>query len=415
MKIALVSVGTRGDIEPFLAIGELLKDNGHDVLCAFPEQFRDLATKSGLAFESLGKKFIELIESDDGIAAMGSSTGWKKFISTVRLAMHQKDASKEVVFNQQKIIDEFDPDRILYNGKAVYPILWHLKTKKKIILISPIPYIHYVKGHTHIVFNSNYGEFLNKLTFAFAQLGMIMTIKINKKWLKIKERIKRKDIKNILQKGQAIYTISPSLFKRPEYWPENLKVLGFHQKKRKTSWAPSSELIDFVEKYDKIIFVTFGSMINSAPLKNSNIIVEILKRHTIPAIINTASGGLIQTNENTVEHIKFVSQIPYDWMFPKVYGVIHHGGSGTTHLALKYGCASMIIPHIIDQFAWNKILDELGVGPRGVRISKLSAKRLEPKILELLHNPKFKERAEEVQAQMAKEHFKDELMKEIIK
>ena len=75
----------------------------------------------------------------------------------------------------------------------------------------------------------------------------------------------------------------------------------------------------------------------------------------------------------------------------------------------------MIIPHIIDQFAWNSLLAELGVGPLGIKINKLSTKRLEPKILELLNNPKYKEMAEEVKAQMAKENFKDELLKEIVR
>lgn len=415
MKIVLVSVGTLGDMEPFVAIGELLNENGHDVLCAFPEQFRKLATQSDLAFESLGNKFIELLESDDGKAAMGGASGWKKFIGTLRLAMNQKEANQEVIFNQRKIIDSFNPDSILYNGKAVYPIMWHFKTKRKIIFISPLPYMHYVKGHTHIAFNSNYGELFNKWTFSLAHFGMITTINMSKKWLKIKDRIKRSEIKNILQDGQSIYTISPSLFKRPEYWSDNLKVMGFHQKKQNTSWVPSGNLTNFLEKYDKILFVTFGSMVNSTPTKNSNIILDILKHHNITTIINLASGGLIQTDENTPEHILFVSQIPYDWIFPKVYGVIHHGGSGTTHMALKYGCASMIIPHIIDQFAWNNILADIGVGPLGVKINKLSTKILEPRIFDLFNNSNYKQKAEKVKTQMAKENFKDELLKEIIK
>ncbi|HCC70109.1 MAG TPA: hypothetical protein DEQ09_03020 [Bacteroidales bacterium] len=50
------------------------------------------------------------------------------------------------------------PDRIIYNGKAVYPILWKLRTKGKTVFFSPLPYMHYVKGHTHVAFNSNFGD-----------------------------------------------------------------------------------------------------------------------------------------------------------------------------------------------------------------------------------------------------------------
>jgi len=79
------------------------------------------------------------------------------------------------------------------------------------------------------------------------------------------------------------------------------------------------------------------------------------------------------------EQIHFISQIPYEWIFPKVYGVIHHGGSGTTHLGLKYGCVTMVIPYIIDQFVWNEIIDKIGAGPKGIKIGKITEKILSRK------------------------------------
>lgn len=415
MKITLISIGTQGDIEPFLALGQILKAEGHEILCAFPEQFEQLATQANLEFKSLGKKFIELLESEDGKAAMGGASGWRKLIGTIRLAMNQSEANKEIVFNQEKIIKDFNPDRILYNGKATYPIFWHLKTRRKIIFISPLPYMHYMKGHTHVAFNSNFGELLNKLTFSLTEFGIITTINTSKKWLNIKDKFKRSEIKSILREGTSIYTISPSLFKRPEYWPKSLQVLGYYQKAQINEQDLSFELQTFLKKHDKILFITFGSMTNSQPYEKSQIILDILVRHRIPAIINTASGGLLKPEGFENQNVLFVSQVPYNLVFPKVYGVIHHGGSGTTHMALKYGCASMIIPHIIDQFAWNSILADLGVGPLGVKIGKVSTKRLEPLIIELLNNPKFEIRAKEIKTQMSQENFTNELLKEITK
>ena len=164
MKIIVISIGTRGDMEPFLTIGEMLKEKGHHVICAFPEQFRNLAGESHLEFASLGTKFIEMLESDDGKAAMGGGgSGLKKFFAYVRLAGKQTELNKELVNKQYKLIEGEIPDRIVYNGKAVYPIIWGLNNREKTIFVSPLPYMHYVKGHTHIAFNSNYGSFFNKL------------------------------------------------------------------------------------------------------------------------------------------------------------------------------------------------------------------------------------------------------------
>ena len=82
MKIILLSIGTRGDMEPFLAIGELLKERGHQVICAFPGQFRELAADSAMEFISLGTEFIEMLDSDVGKAVFGGSgSKLRKFIA----------------------------------------------------------------------------------------------------------------------------------------------------------------------------------------------------------------------------------------------------------------------------------------------------------------------------------------------
>jgi sterol 3beta-glucosyltransferase len=409
MKFILTSVGTRGDMEPFLAIGQLLKEKGHQVICAFPEQFRSLANDAQLEFASLGSKFIELLDSDAGRAAMGGATGFKKVVGTLKLAVNQTDANKELLFKQQETIDSEDPDRVIYNGKAVYPILWGLKTGKPILFVSPLPYMHYVEGHTHIAFNSNFGNFLNKASFSLAHFGLVTTIKMSQKWLKMKESISRKDIRKVIKEYPSVYTISPTLFSRPTGWHKNLQVLGYHERNQSTQWQPDQQLIDFIKKHPKILFITFGSMINAAPKEKTRIILNVLERHQIPAIINTAAGGLERPSQYHSDFIHFVNRIPYDWIFHQVYGVVHHGGSGTTHLAIKYGCASLIIPHIIDQFVWNRIIAEKGAGPKGVKIGKLKESNLEPLLLDLLNNTGYKTKAEEMGHQMKNENLEEEL------
>jgi UDP:flavonoid glycosyltransferase YjiC (YdhE family) len=156
-------------------------------------------------------------------------------------------------------------------------------------------------------------------------------------------------------------------------------------------------------------------MINPEPKEKTKIIIEILERNNIPAIINTASGGLVKPDKYNSGLIYFVTQIPYDWIFPRIYGVLHHGGSGTTHLALRHGCATMILPHIIDQFVWNKIIYKMGAGPRGIKIGKITVKNLETKILELVNKNSFKKIAEQVANQMEKENFREEIYNFIIK
>ena len=138
-----------------------MKEKGHQVICALPEQFKNLAEESNLEFASLGTKFIKMLDSDDEKAAMGGSgSGLKKFFALLRLAKNQTEINKELVNKQYELIESENPDRIVYNGKSVYPIIWGLNTREKKI-VSHLPYMHYVKGHSHVAFNSNFGAFLN--------------------------------------------------------------------------------------------------------------------------------------------------------------------------------------------------------------------------------------------------------------
>jgi len=321
MKIILTSIGTRGDIEPFLAIGKILKEKGHQVICAFSEQFRELTENCDIEFASLGKKIDDLSESDAGRTAMGGGSGIKKFFAYIKLARNSKAPNKEKEFKLYELIKQERPDRIVYHSKNVYPLIWEYKNRGKTIFVSPFPYFHYVKGHPFLVFSKNYGEYFNKLTFKLYDFGVVTGTMIIKKWLQINDKITRKQLKNIIHSRKFIYTISPSLFPRPSYWESNVKILGHQELKRKTDWKPEKKLTEFIEKYEKILFITFGSMINPEPKLKTKIILEILERNKIPAIINTAYGGLIKPDKFNSELICFVSQIPYDWIFPKMYAV----------------------------------------------------------------------------------------------
>ena len=414
MKIILTSIGTRGDIEPFLAIGQILKEKGHQVICAFSEQFKELTENCDMEFASLGKKNDDLLDSDAGRTSMGGS-GIMKFFASIKLmklAQNQK-APQEKEFKLYELIKQERPDRIVYHSKIVYPLLWEYKNRGKTIFVCPFAYFHYIKGHSFFV-GKNYGEYFNKLTFKFYDFGVVTGTMIAKKWLQINDKISRRQLKNIIHSRKFIYTISSSLFPRPGYWGSNVKVLGHQELKRKTDWKPEKKLTEFIEKNEKILFITFGSMTNPEPKHKTKIILEILERNKIPAIINTAEGGLVKPDKFNSELIYFVSQVPYHWIFPKMYAVVQHGGAGTTHLAIKYGCATMIIPHFMDQFVWDKITFDMGVGPKGVKISRITNKNLEPKVLELLNNKSFKEKSAKIGNQMKKEDFKDELYKTII-
>ncbi|MCW5518109.1 glycosyltransferase [Muriicola sp. Z0-33] len=411
MKILLISVGTNGDIEPFLAIAELLKEKGHDIVCCFPEQFRTITKEANHHFVGLGAEFLELLESVNGKIVMGGRASIIRKIKAY-YSLYQKSSlvNKILVKQQQDLINDITPDKVIYNIKSLYPLIWTIDNPEKAILVSPIPYlVHSTKNQAHIGFNKNFGSIINKLTYRLSNYGLIKNVlSVTKDCASIK-KITFKQLKKVLCNSKMIYTVSPSLFTRPNYWPTNVQILGFHERNKRNTWEANDELKAFISKHDKILFVTLGSMTNENPEEKTAIVLDIVQRYGIPTIINTSSGGLMKPNSYESNLLLFVSNIPYDWIFSKVYAVMHHGGSGTTHTSLKYGCSSLIIPHIIDQFMWRNAVYDLGVGPRGIDISKLNLKTLEPLILNLYQNAVYKERAKQISEQMKKEKLKKEL------
>ncbi len=332
-----------------------------------------------------------------------------------KLISKQPEVNEEMIIKQEECIEKYNPDRIVHHAKAVYPLLWSAENKGKTTLISPVPYMYYVKDHPHIIFHRNFGKFINKLTYKLVNYGLVKSITYSQKWIKNKNRkLSPSKIIDILSKNNTIYTISPALFSRPKYWNSNLKVLGFHERDKTRNWTPTEELEQFLKQNSKIVFITFGSMINRYPERNTNTILHILERNKIPAIINTCEGGLVKPENYNSKLIHFVNHIPYDWLFPKVYAVIHHGGSGTTHMALKYGCANLIIPHIVDQYVWNKIIHKKGAGPLGIDISKINRDNLESLIIDLLENKTYKEKAEGLSKMIVSENFKNDIYDFII-
>lgn len=416
MNILLMSIGTRGDIEPFLAIGELLSKKGHKVNYALPEQYIDHIPNEvkKYTFTSL---FLELLESDDGRMVMNGSFGIKKLKAIYRLFKAGMKINSILVKEQYEIIKNTNPDIIIHNGKCNYPFIWHILTGKKNILISPIPYfIHYVKGVPHTGFNFYISEYINQFTYSLANFGLIKTIYDAQKLIHGSKKIaSKKEIKENLKKQELIYTISPALFEKPSYWATNAHILGYHQKEENQNWNPDHRIIEFIEKHRKVVFLTFGSMVHKSPEKTSKLICNVLNELKIPAVINIAAGGLIELEEyRDHELFYFTKQIPYSWIFKKCYAVIHHGGSGTTHISVKYGCASLIIPHVFDQFSWNKLISKKDLGPKGFPVNKLTEKKLRPLIKDLVENESYKLKALEFSKKMQVENLEEVLYEKII-
>jgi UDP:flavonoid glycosyltransferase YjiC (YdhE family) len=321
LKILLTSIGTRGDIEPFLALGELLKEQGHKVAFAFPEQFAALIPK-GFSFYPLSRRVIELIDSEEGRIIMGGKASLlRKTRALWHLYREGQRTNRLLVRQQFDIVEQLQPDKIIHNVKCSYPTLWGMQKQKETILMSPVPYfMYYVEGQAHIGFKGNLGKWLNRLTYWLANFGLVKTIRDAQQDIPMTQHYKSDEIRKALFSKKLIYAISPVLFERPESWPAHVQVTGFHQRKQTDDWQPDEKLIRFLSAHQRVLFLTFGSMVNQQPEAISHLIYAVAKKVCIPVVVNTAAGGLIALEESRRDPLfHFVQSIPYDWILPRVY------------------------------------------------------------------------------------------------
>lgn len=421
MKAIFLSIGSRGDIEPFLAIAQVLKEKDWEIACVFPEQFREDVEQESYQFYGFDKRFIEvLIKSTEGNLIMGGEGSiFSRIRAIYSLGKEAMKLNKGMIQLQYDAIQKTAPDLVFYHQKCLFPFIWSLQNPKKSILVNVFPcMIHPVASHSVIGLKGggNYGSFFNKMSYRITNLIKSIAIfqttkKFHREFPNTKISI-RQIYRFALQKQRTFYTISPTLFSKPTNWHNEVKVVGYHERTKTNHWLPSPALLNFMEKNRQIVFISFGSISNSNPKKNTEIILNVLKKHSISAIIGTSWGGLRQP-ENCPKNVFFVNKIPHDWLFPRVAAVIHHGGSGTTHTGLKYGCPTLIIPHFIDQFFWNKKVAAIGAGPLGIAIKNLTETDFERLILDLLKNETYRTKAKWIAEKMAIESSKVDLYKNI--
>ena len=403
MRILMLSVGTRGDAEPFVGIGEMLRERGQEVLCCFLEQFRHVAEENGFPFYSLGSEFLDAMLTDELRPAIGGK-GKEQMEAAGKMQRRAAEIMVDIRKREADIIDGLKPDLIIYHISCTYALCYGMKTGIPTILFNMQPgIVHEVRGIPHVWYPR---WFSAKLSYRLARKDLIQSVQEVAETF-MPGTFSREEIKKAIAEGPAMCNVSPTLLPQPSYWPATQKVVGFWERKKTLNWTPPEEMTRFITAHEKIFFVTFGSMPNPRPKEIAGMFVEIFQELNIPAIMVTYAGGLMEVDEYDRDLVKFVPSIPYDWALPKMYATIHHGGSGTLHTSLRAGCASMVIPHLGDQFIFDQMAVRAGVGPRGIRISKLEKVGLKKKIRDLLHNPAYKANAEKIAAQMAQEDMAD--------
>jgi len=374
MHLSIVALGSRGDVQPYLALGRGLQAAGNQVQICADELFENLVTSAGLVFTPVTGAPVDMMQQN-----LSRYGGPIKLLSW--LERHFKPLARQFFSDLEYVTRH--TDAILYSTLAFAG--YHVAEKHRIPALAvynvPITPTHafqcpsFPPAPTWLPFKRSYNWF----SFRFANQVFIHLIKpivneCRRDVLGLKALpasfYRRLDVSQL----PIVYGFSPNLLPRPEDWGDWLQVSGQWFLDDPIEWQPPDILLRFLEAGKPPVYVGFGSMVDEQIERATRIVLGALQRADQRGILLGGWGGL--GRGNLPGTILRLDSVPHHWIFPHVSAVVHHGGAGTTATGLRYGRPTVVVPFFADQPFWGERVHRFGCGPHPIPFPRLNINNL---------------------------------------
>jgi sterol 3beta-glucosyltransferase len=378
MRITILAVGTRGDVQPYIALGLGLQAAGHEVQLATLDIFQEFVKSRGLDFASIGGIPQKLTKNSQDKGShntitfhglLGRVIWWRIFSSLL----------EPLMANSWDICQ--GTEAIIYSRLALPG--YHLAEKLGVPFYAAYTNpLTPTRAFPNPLFTSDFhlDGTLNWLTHVCEeQLRWQFARKIINQWRQETLNLAPIPITGLpsqqrKQQMPILYGYSPAVIPKPSDWSEWTQVTGYWFLNCPSDWQPPKELVDFLESGSPPVYIGFGSMKGSNPEALTELVLNALAQTGQRGILITGWGAL--SNVDLPDNVFKIDSVPHDWLFPKMAVVVHHGGAGTTAAGLRAGVPCVIIPFGADQPFWGQRVAELGVGTKPIPRKELTAERL---------------------------------------
>ncbi|GLI26730.1 glycosyl transferase family 1 [Agromyces rhizosphaerae] len=399
-RVLVTTVGSRGDVQPYLALAKGLQGAGHDVTLATCERFGPFAAEHGVPFVALSDEILQLLDTDAGRDAIEESTGLFGMLKTnVKLAKAAGPINERLMHDVWAAAQAVQPEVMVYHPKALAAPHVAEKLGATPVLGVVVPATVATRDFPIVGLPAwRLGAWYNRLTYRLTALGYAnydtMVNRFRTETLGLPKR-KGAALAATTHDGRpvpVVHGISEQLLPRPADWPEWASLTGYWFLDAPGEWTPSPELVEFLEAGDSPVYVGFGSMAGRNPERLTRAVVEALETAGLRGVIATGWGGM--DAGGLPDTVLRIDEAPHDWIFPRVAAVVHHGGAGTTAAGLRAGRPTVVCPFIVDQFFWGCLVAEAGVGSTPVPQKQLTGERLAAALREVTTDAGIRERAD---------------------
>lgn len=392
MRITILTAGSQGDIQPYLALAVGLKHAGYQVRFAANINFAASAARYGVEFFPIQVDSMQFVQTPQAQAWLESDSVPRLIVSTVRAV---RSVARQILVDVWEACRESDV--ILYNTFTL-PFVYFIGKKLGIpcipASIDPLPN----GSHTALPLNIhwNRSRVFNLLSHRIVDefAWQVYLPLIRKAW---KDKVKvsfSSPYRQVVKDGGLILSgYSPSFLPRPADLPKQIIITGCWFLEPETGWRPDPSLVEFIEAGERPMYVGFGSMGNATKNRETADLVLKTLAETKQRAVLGAGWSDMGAGRHLPENVYLLKSVSHRWLFPQMAAVVHHAGPGTTATALSAGAPNVVVPHFASQFFYAKRVAELGLGPQPIPRRHLTAERLTQAISIVANDRKIRERA----------------------
>jgi sterol 3beta-glucosyltransferase len=375
MHITILAYGSRGDVQPYVALGVGFKQAGHVVRLAAPRMFESFVTDYGLEFAPLAGDPTRLVQQ----AVQKAGTG-TPLLGLARVVLeHVVPIAAQVMAGCIKACQ--GTEAIIHSlllTTAGYEIARRLGVPdfSALIFVTFAPTSAFPNlGMPELPLGPAYNRLTHRLFNAlYWQGGRLAYYWVRRQHPELPRLTAWPFDPANKRVTPILYGFSPHIIPRPPDWGDDVHVTGYWFLDAPPGWQPPPALVEFLAAGPPPVFVGFGSTISQDGRKLAEIALAALARTGQRGLLLSGWGGLALAD--LPQDVFQIESAPFDWLFPRMKVLVHHGGVGTTADALRAGVPSVVVPFTADQPYWGKRIHRLGVGPAPIDHRKLTVERL---------------------------------------
>ncbi len=344
-RMLFATLGSRGDVEPFLCLARAARHAGHEVRLAVPDSAE--IDNRGLDAVSLGISFADLAEnlSGGGMAAM------RAFRERIRPAMTRALATAA------EVAVDWQPQVILAHPKVLTAPVAAARLEVPWLAAELTPTLTPTREFPAAgVAAGSLGPWFNRLSYRVVGLAGAMF------GSDVRAARQRFGVSagRLPPPVTTLAAFSPTLVPRPADWPDSTQLTGdWHVKS--SQGGPQRSVQEFLADPRQFVYAGFGSMTGGDPVARAEAILAGARSLSLRVLFATGWGGLKPPARVAGDDVLFVDSVPHDAVLPLAAIAVHHGGAGTVHAATRAGTPSVLVPFLGDQPFWAAQLQRIGL------------------------------------------------------